>query len=217
MSAETHLIVLSTTKYGDNSLVLHSLSREFGRKGFLVRVGKKAGTALFLPLNILEGKVNEKSPGSLQTLGKIAMPLSLNGIRGNIYKNTMTLFMSEVLYRTLKEGAVEEGLYDWCEKAIVTLDSMERDFSNFHVRFLLDLATALGFSPSYSDLAPFARGSLTELERFTDAKTLAQAMLVPLSGEGRSALCECLLSYLEYHTEARINIRSLKILQELYR
>lgn len=217
MSTETHLIILATTKYGENSIVLHSLSREFGRRSFLARIGKKAGTALFLPLNILEGKVNDTSRASLWTIGRLSMPLPLNGIRGNLYKNSMTLFMSEVLYRTLKEGALEEGLYDWCEKSIVMLDSMESDFSNFHVRFLLDLAVAMGFSPSYSDVVPFANGFLPELERFMAAKSVPEAMLVPLTGEARSSICDSILRYLEYHTESRINIRSLKILQELFR
>ena len=36
------LIVLGTTKIGENALVVHSLSREYGRRGFVVRVGKGA-------------------------------------------------------------------------------------------------------------------------------------------------------------------------------
>ena len=34
------LIVLSTTKVGENALVVHTLSREWGRRGFLVRSAK---------------------------------------------------------------------------------------------------------------------------------------------------------------------------------
>ena len=57
------LIVLATTPVGENAIVVHTLSREYGRRGFLLRPGKKAGMALFLPLNILEADVVE-SPSS---------------------------------------------------------------------------------------------------------------------------------------------------------
>ena len=53
-SGETiELIVLSTTKVGEKALVVHTLSREWGRRGFLVHSGAKAGMSRFLPLNIL--------------------------------------------------------------------------------------------------------------------------------------------------------------------
>ena len=57
-SGETiELIVLSTTKVGEKALVVHTLSREWGRRGFLVHSGAKAGMSRFLPLNILEAEV----------------------------------------------------------------------------------------------------------------------------------------------------------------
>ena len=46
-------IVLATTKVKEGALVVHTLSREYGRRGFIVRPGKKTAAALFLPLNIL--------------------------------------------------------------------------------------------------------------------------------------------------------------------
>ena len=39
------LIVLATTKVGENAVVVHTLSREYGRRGFLVRPGKKSAMA----------------------------------------------------------------------------------------------------------------------------------------------------------------------------
>ena len=39
-------IVLTTTKVGENALVVHTLSREWGRRGFLVRSAKKTGTTV---------------------------------------------------------------------------------------------------------------------------------------------------------------------------
>ncbi len=109
----------------------------------------------FLPLNILEADIQPPKYSKMYTVKNIVPKYPLNGIRNNLFKNSMTMFMSEVLFRVIKEGAVEDGLYEWCEKNIMLLDAIDSDFSNFHIRFLLEFAVALGFSPETEDLMPF--------------------------------------------------------------
>lgn len=210
------LIVLSTTKVGENALVVHTLSREWGRRGFLVRSGAKAGMSRFLPLNILEAEVVENPKSELWSLRNIGPKDALSGIRNNIHKNTMTLFLSEVLLRTLKDGTNEDGLFDWCVGSILTLDALKSDFTNFHIRFLLEFAGALGFRPTLQDIAPFAGENLQRLKPFLET-SFEESMLLPLSGENRNALCEILLQYLSYHTDTNIQVKSLQVLRELYR
>ena len=212
---DTDLIVLNLTKLGESSIVLHTLSRDYGRKSFVVKVSRKTPMAQFLPLNILEADVTESARTTLWRAGRVTVKHPLSGIRSNIYKNTMTLFMSEVLYRAIKEGAREEGLYEWLERSILTLDAMESDFSNYPLRFLTELAVAMGFSPSAGSLAPFAGKYYTLLSEFVHAP-FADSMLIPMNGEVRNALSEILLKYLAHHSESSLNVQSLKVLRELY-
>ena len=212
---DAELIVLNTTKLGESSLVLHALSREHGRRSFVVKVSRRTPMSLFLPLNILEADVTESPKSTLWRAGAVTARYPLGGIRSNIHKNTMTLFMSEVLYRAVKDGAREEGLYEWCERSILTLDAMERDYSNYHLRFLLELASALGFSPSAESLAPFAGQYYRLLSDFVRAP-FAESMLMPMNGEVRNALSEILLKYIAHHSESSLNVQSLKVLRELY-
>lgn len=216
MNGSIELIVLATTKIGDNALVVHTLSRELGRRGFIVRPGKKASASLFLPLNILEADVVENPKSELWSLKNISSRDSLEGIRGNIHKNTMTLFLSEVLFRTLREGVLEDGLYEWCIGSILTLNALEGDFANFHVRWLLELAGALGFRPSWEDLAPFSEENSQALRQML-ALDFGESMLLPLSGAVRNAIADSLVRYLEFHTEQPIRVKSLAVLRELYR
>lgn len=212
----TELIVLHTTKFGENSLVVHTLSKEYGRRSFLVRgAGKKTAMTLFQPLSILEADIQESSKSNLYTAKNISLKHHLSGIRGNMFKNSMTMFLSEVLYRTVKDGANEEGLYEWCEKNILLLDAIKSDFSNFHIRFLLEFAIALGFSPETRDLTPFSGTHFPVIERFMK-EDFAQSMLIPLSGAVRNEIAEDILRYLEFHTESSINVNSLKVLRELF-
>lgn len=217
MTGETiELIVLGTTKVGENALVVHTLSREYGRRGFMVRPGKKASAALFLPLNILEAEVVPNTKSELWGLRGISSRDALSGIRGNIHKNTMSLFLAEVLFRTVREGVFEDGLYEWCIGSILALNALEGDFANFHIRWLLEFAGALGFRPTYEDIVPFAEDRAPSLKPLMET-SFAESMLVPLSGTLRSALASDLLRYLEFHTDQPIRVRSLDVLKELYR
>ena len=216
MTSNTGLIVLHTTKFGENSLVVHTLSREYGRRSFLVKgVGKKSSMSLFLPLNILEADVVETGRSTLYTARNLSARHPLMGIRNNMFKNSMTMFMSEVLYRVIKDGANEQGLYEWCEKNILLLDAISSDFSNFHIRFLLELTVTLGFSPETQDLVPFVRDHYPVVEKFMTLP-FAESMLIPLSGATRNEIAEEILRYIEYHTESSVNVNSLKVLRELF-
>lgn len=215
MTYDDRIIVLNTTRVKENSIVLHTISRTYGRRSFLVRVGKNAGMSYFLPLNLLEVSVTENPKSDLWYARVVSAETPLNSIRDNIYKNTISLFMAEVLFRIVKQGNAEDGLYDWCRRQILTLEALETDFSNFHIRFLLELAVALGFRPQVNDILPFTGEYQSVIESFMTS-SLAESMLIPLSGQVRNDLASSLIRYLEFHTESTINIRSLAVLRELF-
>ncbi len=215
MKSKAELIILNHTKFGENSIVLHTLSSEYGRRGFLVKVSPRTAMALFLPLNILEAEVTENPKSSLWFARNFVSVNPLNGIRSNIHKNTMTLFMSEVLYRVVKDQTNEDGLADWLKGQILTLDALQSDFASFHLLFLLNLCAALGFDPDLAGLAPFADKKLIHIEALLKSP-FAEALLLPLSGADRNAIAESILKYIEYHTESAVNVRSLAVLREIY-
>ena len=216
MNSSVRLIILNSTKLGENSLVLHCLCREMGRRSFIVTVRKGGSRAMFLPLNVLDAEVIENRKSDLWRLKNISPVHPLNGIRSHFDKNAISLFMSEVLWRSVQDGAAEDGLYDWCEKSVLTLDALEGDFANYHLRFLMELAGALGFSPSFEGLAPFAEDNLKEIADLLSA-SMPEFMVYPLNGTRRGAIAKSLLKYLSAHLEIPLNIRSLPVLEELYR
>lgn len=216
MTEKAELIVLHTTKFSENSVVVHCISREFGRRGFLVRgLGKGLSMSMFLPLNILEAAIVENSRSRLLIAKNIHSLEPLGGIRDNIYKNTISLFISEVLYRAIKEGGLEEGLYEWCVREILLLDALRSDWSNFHLRFLLELAVQMGFAPSTSDLMPFSGDNLETIGKLMES-SFSESMMIPLNGARRSEIADSLLRYIAYHSESALNVRSLDILKEIF-
>ncbi len=215
MRAKAELIIICHTKVGENSIVLHTISREYGRRGFLVKVSPKTAMALFLPLNILEAEVAENPKSDLWFARNFVSVSPLAGIRGNIHKNTMTLFMSEVLFRVVKDQTNEEGLTDWLKKSVLTLDALQSDFANFHLWFLLELCAVLGFNPDTAGLAPFAGNHLGHINSLL-TRPFGEAMLLPLRGADRNEIAECILRYIEHHTESAVNVRSLAVLRDIY-
>ena len=181
MWKNSEFILLHTTRFGEKSMVLHTLSKEYGRKGFFVKnISRRSVTSMFFPLGILEADIMETSRSGLFTARNPALSYPLSGIRNDLRKSAISIFISEVLYRVVKEGLTDRPLYDMCEKNILLLDAMEEDFSNFHLYFLLEFIMALGFSPEPHDLAPFMGERMSLVSDFI-GKPFSEAMLVPLT------------------------------------
>ena len=215
MKESLQLIVLGSTKFSENGIVLHSLSREYGRRGFLIRVGKKTPLGLMMPLSLIEAEITSNPKSDLWSARNLSPRSPLPGIRGDMRKNSMTLFMAEVLLRAVRDGMNEDGLYEWAESSILTLDALRGHYPNYPLRFLLEFAGAMGFRPSFDDIAPFAGSNLKAMKALLTSD-FKESLLIPLKGEERNALCEEIIHYLEYHLESSMNIRSLAVLRELF-
>lgn len=213
MIHSTRIIVLNSTKVGEKNLVIHALSRELGRRSFIVGAGGRLGGAMWQPLSILDCEAVENPKSDLWRLRGVSAVYPLAGLRSDVGRSAVCMFMAEVLYRAVREGA-EPELYDWCEKSILSLDALGRTYANYHLRWLLELCSVMGFTPALEDLAPFSGEQLQNIQSLMGP--LDQALALPLSGSGRSEIAEALLQYLSAHLEYQLNIRSLAVLGELF-
>lgn len=171
--------------------------------------------AMFLPLSIVEAEIIPSDKSDLWRARGFSSVHPLYSLRGSVSKNAITMFMSEVLYRTVRDGVYEDGLYEWCRSSILTLDSLESGYSNWHLIFLLDLCGALGFAPSMDSLAPFVGDQYSEFQALLSSRR-PEALLLPLRGSQRSRMAQSILDFISFHTESRIDIQSLRVLSELF-
>lgn len=231
------MILLHTTKYGDSTLILHGYTREAGRQSFMLRgVGKKNTKSMgyLHPLSILDIQTSESakgnaaaavkgapSGGKILYLREFSPRFPLNSLRSNIYKNSIALYISELLYKSLLETERDVQLYDFLEKSIVLLNSLESNFANFHLWFTIEFASALGFMPGKgfsAEFDPFKQEEEKILKTFMDAQEssdFAAAMQIPLNGRQRTEFISSLLRYLEYHLGTKLNIKSLDVLHQV--
>lgn len=214
MVSSDEIIILHYTRFSEKAVVLHCLSKTSGRCGYMVKDASRQ-MAFFQPLSILECEVTSNPKSSLSTIKNIWQKEPLNGIRNSVGKNAISMFMAEVVYRSTREGTLEGGLFEWFKEEIALLDALQCDYSNFHIRFLLDLAGAMGFMPDFDAISPFLEDSAPAVQAFMDC-SFADSMLIPLSGSMRSTICTRLIKYLECHLDYPLKIRSLAVLAELF-
>ena len=207
-------IILGSTKLKENALVLHTISPEWGRRSFIVNVSRKTSGALYQILSIIDAEVIPNPRSELYRLRSVGTAYPLTSLRTDMRKSAITMFLGEVLYRTLTEGMVDGGLFDWCKTSILTLEELRGDFSNFHLWFLKELISRLGFRADRDTLMPFASESLEALCRIISSD-FASCMMIPLNGAVRSELASTLIRYLSFHCNRQMEICSLSVLQAL--
>lgn len=155
MQVNTRAIVLSSLKYGDTSLIVKAYTQSDGLKSYLLKgvLASKKGklkAAYFQPLTQLELTANHKNKGTLESLREVKVINPYKTLHTDIVKNSMVLFLAEMLGNSIHEQEKDPGLYNYLEYALDWLDG-NRNIANFHLVFLLNLTKYLGFYPAESD------------------------------------------------------------------
>ena len=139
----TKAIVLSSLKFGDTSLVVKCYTEEEGVKTYLLRgilKPKKKGitAAYFQPLTQLKIVANHNSRNTLNSIKEVQVSQPYRTIYSDIIKQSVVLFLSEVLSSSIQEEEQNKTLYSYLETAFIWLDTHDK-IANFHLLFLLNL------------------------------------------------------------------------------
>lgn len=217
------MILLHTTKYGENNLILHSYTAESGRTNYILRgCNKKSNQpkGCLHPLSIITPTEVLNSKGKqLKPIKEFSPTYDLDSIRSDIYKTTMAIFIGEVLYRTLCEETPDRELYSFLEKSIILLNSLENNYANFHIWFLIAYITKLGFMPNFeenSEDMAFSEEESIIIKNFLN-ENFEKLMFLPLSREKRSNLANSLVEYLKISLGYNnMEIKSLSVLHQVF-
>lgn len=142
----------------------------------------------------------------------------------------MLLFLSEMLSYTIKEEEENPALFLFLNDAIIAFDQQQEGFENFHLLFLLQLASYLGFGPvSGADIisqVAFAtnqmiggRPSIIHFQMFEEhfdhlLNQSAEQNNI-LNGNVRRELLHIIIKYYQLHVDNLGEIRSLNVLSEV--
>lgn len=145
-------IVIQTVRYGDTSLVVKVLTRNFGMKSYMVKGAlshvSKNRAALFQQLNIISyvesGKPNGNALGYLKD---VQLDYAYQTLPFEMNKSAIMMYVSELLGKTLVGQERNDDLYLFVMRSLQWLDLIERGFANFPLFFTLELTRFLGFYP----------------------------------------------------------------------
>lgn len=157
MLSNAQIIVLHTIKHGDSGLVIQCYSNTVGRTALYMRVSSKNKIAVsnLHRLNILDVVIYNNG-SSMPIIREISPVYSLNTLRTSILKNTIAIFLSELLVKCIREYESNASLYSFLCSSISVLEHLNEGTANFHIHFMVHLARMLGFMPTdnYSEKCP---------------------------------------------------------------
>ena len=233
-------IVLRHVKYSDSGRILTVYTREKGKKAyFLSGVGggkKKSGhiLAAIQPLSLVEMLVSEpRGERGMGRVREIRISTPTIGIRENIVKTSIVLFLNEVIHKSIREEEKNEPLFDFIKGAILSLDRMERQAQNFHLHFLIHLTAYLGIhlpveesrEGHYFDLTEGifvpenpAHGHVMDPQTGAVFRRLMASdfqQSFPMSREERNRILQGLLTYYRLHLHDFGEVKSHHILSQV--
>lgn len=237
MTTTTNAIVISSLKYSDTSLIVNCYTQTDGIKSYLLRGVLKSRKgklkpAYFQPLMQLRIVANHNSKGNLNSLKEVEVLHFYDEIHTDIKKQSIAMFLAEVLNDSLKEEEANDRLFQYLETSFLWLDS-HSEIANFHLIFLLNLTKFLGFYPelenntaSYFDLeeGTFTNfSSLTcisgnELEQFKKilGMNFDKIIAIKFNSLERQLVLSVLIRYFELHLSGFRKPKSLTILKTVF-
>jgi len=151
MLHKTRGIVFQVTDFGETSVVAKIYTELFGLQGFLVNSVRKKNAKVkqnvLHPLALVDLVVYHKERKGLHRIAEIRSNPSLQSIPFNIVKNSMTLFLDEVLCKSIREEEPNQQLFEFIFHSIHLLDVQSPVNNDFHLCFLIQLMKYLGFYP----------------------------------------------------------------------
>lgn len=193
MLLTTDAIVLALTPHSDRAMLLSVYTRHRGRQNYLVYgVGsRKQRKAVFTPLSRVSLSIDEQPTRPIQTLRDIQFRVVPEQSVSDICRQTVALFVAEVIFRTIRHPMEDESLFELID---TTAEAIEHDPhpENVHIDFLREFCTVIGFALDEEQHAALLQPPTTHAER-------RQTLL---------GLC----NYLKEHVEDWVQPKSLDVL-----
>lgn len=233
-------IVLTHTRFGETSAIVHIYTTVFGMQSYMVNgvygKKKKGNIVLMQPLNILELEVYHHDNKDIHRIKEFRLGLPLSQIPYSQTRRAQAFLLTEILGRVLRGEGPNPHLFHFIEEAVAVLDSDQVGLENFHIWFLFQLTRFLGFQPHDNYSEEMVWFDLTEgcfvsrepvhphylsadlslrIHRLgrLDRKDLSA---IAVNVNERRQLLDALVLFFELHQPGIGKIRSLNVLRNLF-
>jgi DNA repair protein RecO (recombination protein O) len=147
----TRGIVLHQTEYSETSIIARVFTEQFGLQSYIVKGVRKLHSRvkrnLFSPLSLVDLVVYHKEKSTLHHIREISSSYQCSGISSDLKKSAISLFINELVYRSLHADLPDPNLFQFIHDSILQLDTAEDGFTDYHLAFAIHLTRFLGFLP----------------------------------------------------------------------
>ena len=234
-------IVLRIIKYGETSVIASIFTELFGIQSYIVNgvrtQGKTSKAHFFQPSSILEMQVYHNELKNLQRIKDLRWGYLYKNVLSNVTKNSVALYMVELLQKSLKQPEANADLFHFCEDAFMQLDIAGNEVTaNFPIYFAVQLAYFFGLriQDNYSaerNLFNISEGNFTNKslsnDNFLEADTSAffsqflkvlqpeELKEIKLNKSIRRTILSVLENYYIFHIAEFSSLKTLPVLHEL--
>ncbi len=241
MLFKTRGLVLHHVNYSESSIIAYLYTEKFGRQAYLIHGAKNKKSLirsnLFQPLFLLDMEVYHKQNRNLQKIKEAKNNPVFLSIPYSEHKRSIAFFLSEVLYKVLKEEESNPSLFEFLHSKIHFFDLLEENYNSFHLDFLVNLSKHLGFYPRnnysnencYFDLMNGIFINRKPIHNHYFGSELAEILHAILSNrfhsakhgpainnQAKTAFLVRIMEYYQLHLEGLGQIKSLDVLKEIY-
>lgn len=236
MNITTNGIILNRTKYGENAIICSVYTIEHGKQNYIIRNSLyKKNKAIYLhPLQILEFELSVKEGKKLHTVTAASSSYVYREIPFDVYKSTISVFISQLINTVIIEETSNENLFLFIKNSVIYLDTIEKEFANFHLFFMIKLTKFLGYFPSdnYSkenNLFDLEKAEFSSIKKdYTTGPNTAHTIhklinmkinnlnSLKLNHESRNILLNTLIHFYELHNDKHLYIKSLPVIREIF-
>ena len=222
-------------------MIVSIFTELFGIQSYMVNgvrtSGKSARAHFFQPSSLLEMQVYHNELKNLQRIKEVKWSSLYKNVLSDVIKNSIALFMVELLQKTLKQPETNENLFHFCEDAFLHLDVAEKEITaNFAVYFSIRIAQISGFSlqNNYSEKrnifnikeGDFVEENLADAEFITpqlsrDFSEMLKAIHpndlseIKMNGKTRSSMLKIMESFYAWHIPEFGKMKTLNVLSAI--
>ncbi|NMM49785.1 DNA repair protein RecO [Marinigracilibium pacificum] len=226
MLIKTQGIVFNYIKYGETSIICRIYTREKGLKSFLINSARtakgKGKIALYQPLNLLDLVIYDRNDDKLTRINEARLDYHYQSLPFDPVKRGVGLFLSEILFKIIKQDEEPEQVHDFIKSSLCILDQTEIDINNFHLKFLIKLSPFLGLNMESSDVLAEEMETFYDLklnkpvlDAFEQLKDSDYGKECKINNSIRRELLHVLIDFYRYHLDIG-ELKSLPVLIELY-
>lgn len=239
MLATTKGFVFKTTPYSETSVIAKVFTWHAGIQSYIVKGVRSAKGRnkqnMLQPLSYVDIAYYHNAKSEIQYIKELKPAKQWNSIPIDCSKTAIIFFMTELLYKTVREEEPNQAMFNHIARSVDMLDSMETNIASFPITFMLETARYLGIEPlnNYSVSQPLFNLNEGEFvgvpSAFADTKCLldAEQSLVlhqymsnhyttqqpPF--QQRNTLLKSLIDYYKTHFDTMGNFQSHYVLHQV--